>query len=172
MQKPSTWRELLGRIIADPQVRQHLAYELGVSSITLARWVTKEFKPRPQNLRQLLHVLPEHRQLLLELIVQEFEDFPTTADKDAAENVEQEIPSVFYMRVMRTRATLSRILRFSSICNLVLQQALGQLDPQRLGLAIIVARCTPPSDKNKIRSLRESVGRGSSPWKTDLEEEA
>ena len=172
MQEPPTWRELLGRIISDPQERQRIANELRISPVTLTRWVNKEFKPRLQNLRQLLNVLPEHRKMLLESITEEFPDFFASLVENEAEDAQQEIPSVFYTRVLRTRATLSTMLRFSSICNLVLLQALGQLDPHRLGLAIIVARCMPPSSENKIRSLRESAGRGTLPWKSDLEQEA
>lgn len=172
MQEPPTWRELLGNIITDPHERQRIANELGVNPITLIRWVNKESRPRPQNLRQLLNALPEHRSLLQELIAEEFEGFSSTAVENAAEDTLQEIPSVFYARVLRTRATISRMLRFSSICNLVLQQALVQLDPHRVGMAMIVARCMPPSRENKIRSLRESIGRGTSPWKPELESEA
>lgn len=172
MQEPPTWRELLGKIISDPHERQRIANELGVNPITLIRWVNKESKPRPQNLRQLLNALPEQRSLLQELIAEEFEGFSPTAVENAAEDTLQEIPSVFYTRVLRTRATISRMLRFSSICNLVLQQALVQLDPHRVGMAVIVARCMPPSRENKIRSLRESIGRGTSPWKPELEQEA
>src|SRR5437764_782575 len=157
MQEPPTWRELLGKIIADPHERQRIASELGVNPITLIRWVNKESKPRPQNLRQLLNALPEHQALLLELIAEEFEGFSPSTVENEAEDAQQEIPSVFYSRVLRTRAATAKVLRFSSICNLVLQQAPVQLDPHRLGMAILVARCIPPSRENRIRSLRESI---------------
>ena len=171
MQEPPSWRELLGKIIADTHERQRIANELGVNPITLIRWVNNESRPRPQNLRQLLNALPEHRALLLELMAEEFEGFSPSTE-NAAEDPQQEIPSVFYSRVLRTRATTARVLRFTSICNLVLQQALVQLDPHRVGIAVIVARCMPPSHENMIRSLRESIGRGTPPWKSELEHEA
>src|SRR5579884_3751850 len=151
MQEFPTWRDLLGRIITDPHERQRIANELGINPITLMRWVNNESKPRPQNLRQLLKALPEHHAILLELIGEEFEGFSSAAVENAGEDPRQEIPSVFYSRVLRTRATTARVLRFSSICNLVLQQALAQLDPHRVGMAVIVARCMPPSHENKIR---------------------
>ena len=172
MQESPTWRELLGRLIADTHERQRIANELGVNPITLVRWVNNESKPRPQNLRQLLKALPEHHTLLLELIGEEFEGFSTVAVENAGEDLRQEVPSVFYSRVLRTRATTATVLRFSSICNLVLQQAIAQLDPHRVGMAVIVARCMPPSQGNKIRSLRESIGRGTTPWKSELDQEA
>lgn len=75
MQEPPTWRELLGKIVADPHERERIANELGVNPITLVRWVNNESKPRTQHLRQLLNALPEYRARLLELIIEEFEDF-------------------------------------------------------------------------------------------------
>ena len=58
MQKPPTWRELLGSIIRDPQERQRIASDLGVRTITLMRWANGESNPRLQTLHQLLGVLP------------------------------------------------------------------------------------------------------------------
>jgi hypothetical protein len=168
MQEPRDWRELLGNIIRDPYEKQRLAQELGVRVITLTRWITRESDPRPQNLRHLLNVLPEHRDLLLELISEEFEDFSAAAVDDAS----KEIPSEFYARVFAARATTTQSLRFWSICNLILQQALGQLDPDRLGMAITVVRCMIPGNRGKIRSLRETVGQGTPPWTGDLEQQA
>jgi hypothetical protein len=54
MQELASWRELLGKIIADSHERQRIANMLGVNPITLTCWVNNESKPRPQNLRQLL----------------------------------------------------------------------------------------------------------------------
>jgi len=73
MQGLASWRELLGKIIADSQERQRIANKLGVNPITLTRWVSNKSKPRPQNLRQLLDALPEYHSRMLELIAIEFE---------------------------------------------------------------------------------------------------
>lgn len=168
MQEPQTWRELLGQIIEDPQKKQSIAEELGVRTITLTRWVNHESNPRPQNLRQLLAALPKYRDILLELISEEFDGFGDTIEEDSS----REIPAAFYSRVFDARATTSDTLRFWSITNLILQQALGQLDPGRLGMSIIVVRCMYPGQDKKIRSLRESVGMGTPPWNGNLEQSA
>jgi len=165
--EPQDWRELLGKIISDPAEKQRIAQELGVRTITLTRWVSRESDPRPQNLRRLLNVLPEHRELLLELISEEFEDFSAGVLEDSS----KDIPSEFYTRVFSARASINESLRFWSICTLILQQALGQLDPDRLGMAITVVRCMPPFNGGKIRCLRESVGQGTPPWSGDLEQQ-
>ena len=83
MDKPHTWRELLGKCINDSHERQQIASELGVNPMTLTRWVKHETDPHPQTLRRLLTVLPEHRNLLLELINEEFAGFSLTITGNA-----------------------------------------------------------------------------------------
>ncbi len=68
-----------------------------------------------------------------------------------------EVASVFYADVLRAYANLSGVLRFWAICNLVLRQAREQLDPQRQGIAVTIARCLPPRGGKKIRSLHECM---------------
>jgi len=167
MQEPSTWRELLGAIIQNPQERLRIAKELGVHPLTLTRWVNNESTPRQQNLRNLPNTIPEHRVILTELITKDIADFPPTSS-DEEEGTSEGVPFEFYERILRTRAILPRVLRFSSLTELILQQALVQFDPHRLGLSIIIARCMPPSPENQILSLRENVGRGTPPWESDL----
>jgi GAF domain len=172
MQEPLTWRDFLANIIQEPQERQRIANELGVNPVTLTRWVNKEATPRSQNIHRLLKALPQHRKALLELLSDEFDGFSAEAEEELTGDSLQEIPREFYVRVLRTRATIPKDLRFSSLCDLILQQALKQLDPQRLGMAIIIARYMPPSHEGKIRSLRESLGRGTAPWGSNLEQQA
>ncbi len=170
MQEPKSWRELLGAIIKDRQERQRIAHALGINPITLMRWVQNDSNPRPQYLSQLLDIIPEHRAQLIKLIPEEFEEFsaiPVVPDETSAE-----IPSNFYARIFRTAADLPSSLHFWSLCEAILRQALEQLDPRRLGMAIIVAQCMPPSSGGLIRSLREVVGRGTPPWNRELEHKA
>jgi len=172
MQKPPTWRELLGSIIRDPQERQRIASDLGVRTITLMRWANGESNPRLQTLHQLLGVLPHYRETFLELIHEEFPDFSELRDEESMQSQPALIPAEFYTRVLRTLANIPKVLRFASLGDLILQQALKHLDPHRLGLAIIVARCLSPLHEEKVRSLRESLGRGLPPWESDLEQHA
>jgi GAF domain-containing protein len=166
--EPQTWRELLGWIMSDPEERQRLVEELGMRTITLSHWATGDSDPRPQNLHRLLDALPRYRETLYDLIREEYPDFSDLDTDDSS----KEIPSEFYVRVFASLASNAPTLRFWSIGNLILQQALGQLDPDRLGMAVTVARCMPPSRGQKVRSLRESIGVGTSPWAGDLEQKA
>jgi transcriptional regulator with XRE-family HTH domain len=170
MDTSRAWRALLGKIIQDSQERQRIAAELGVHPVTLMRWVNAQSNPRAQNLQQLLNALPQYRSVLLELIQKEFTDFTTGMGNNWMET--PGIPHEFYMRVLHTCAVIPKEFLFSSVSNLILQQAIEQLDPQRLGMAIIVVRCMPPNSEHKVRSLREIVGRGTPPWERVLEQQA
>ncbi len=169
MLESETWRDLLKEIIKDPREKQRLLEVLGVKAITLARWINKESDPRPQNLRNLLNALPQYREQLFELIREEtgFEDFSNGILDDSS----KEIPSPFYVRLFAARASTTESMRFWSLSNMILQQAIGQLDPDRVGMGIIVVRCMTPSQvDNKVHSLRESVGVGTHPWSSNLEQ--
>jgi hypothetical protein len=171
MYEPETWRDLLKTILEDVQERQRLSEELGIRTVTLMRWANNQADPRPQNLRHLLAAVPQHREQLLELLSEEegFEDFPSEESGDAS----KEISDTFYTRVFRSRATTLENSRYWSICNMVLQQALGQLDAERLGMAINVVRCMPPTASDqKVHSLRESIGIGTPPWGGEREQKA
>jgi hypothetical protein len=162
------WREFLGGIISNATERDRIASEIGVHSVTLSRWVSGESSPRPHNMRQLLRAIPKQQRQQLQSLLEKISSDITDFDIDTSE---QEIPYKFIMEVLDARASIPDLLRFWSITRLVLQQALRQLDPERVGLAITVVRCMPPRD-NKIRSLREGVGLGTPPWGGDLEEKA
>jgi hypothetical protein len=170
METPSTWRELLATIIAEPQEKQRIASELGIHQITLVRWTTGDGRPRPQLLQKLLASLPAYREQLSLLIAEEFPDFSKSINAGEAET--NEIPSAFYSRVFRTIADLSPTLHFWTVCDLILRQLLEQLDPHRLGMFAILAQCMPPSSDGRVRSLREVVGRGTPPWSRELENKA
>jgi hypothetical protein len=171
MSEQRSWRDLLKVIINDTHERQRIASELGLNPITLVRWTTQDIDPRPQNLRRLLDVVPQYRDQLLELIRDEigFEEFSNAVLDDSSKN----IPSFFYMSVFSARAATNDSMRYRTTCNMVLQQALGQLDPDHTGMSITVVRCMPSYEGDaKIRSLRESLGQGTPPWQADLEQQA
>ena len=76
----------------------------------------------------------------------------------------QEIPSAFYERVLQAYTSNPPLLRSSSIRITIIQQMLGHLDPISAGLAVSVSVCMPPTADGVVRSLREDMGRGTSPW--------
>ncbi len=167
----SSWRDLLNSIVNSPREKQRVAEELGVQTITLNRWISGESIPRTHNLRQLLNALPLYRDQLADLIKQEpsFEDFTSSPQEDHLGDISPD----FYTKVFATRSSSTPNLRFWSMSNLILQQALLQIDPDRLGISIWIVLCMPPSGPNrKVRSLRETIGLGNPPWKGNLEQKA
>jgi hypothetical protein len=168
--EPEDWRELLSWITSDSVGMQRVIQELGVRDITIRRWIKGESEPRPQNLRRLVSALPEHRERLLELFSEAFEDFSELSFSEASH---QEIPAKFYVQIFQMRGTISPTQRYWSIANAVISQALSQLDPENLGMAITVVRCMVSERyKPKVVSLRESVGQATSPWPGNLEQQA
>jgi transcriptional regulator with XRE-family HTH domain len=168
----STWRELLERIIQDTQEKQRIARELGVSIVTLTRWTHNVTNPRMSSLHSLLEILPQYRNQLRPLILNEFPDFMNATVDDIQDEAEPFIPSTFYSRVFDAYTTTPLLQRFWTISNLILQQALEQLDPHQSGMAIIIVQCMPPWDDQKIYSLRERAGHGTRPWSMNLEQHA
>lgn len=161
MQEPRRWRELLSVLISDPKEKHRLANALGVHPFTLMHWVYGESSPQPQDLGLLYLSLPQHQQVLAPYITEALEYMM---------HGDAEIPSGgFYERISRVRVMTPDAIRFWSLCSLILQQALMQLDPHRQGLALRVMRCMPPHANGKICSLREVMGKGTGPWHDDVE---
>jgi GAF domain len=172
---PQTWRNLLGNLIENRGDRQRLADVSGLREETLQRWAHLEADPRPATLQALLAAVPEHRSRLLELILVEFPSFTYSVQSEdvfprrrAGSYPRKGIPPAFYDRVLYTYATTLDGLRFWTMCNLVLQQALIQLDPERLGMSISVAQCMPTAAGERVHCLWERVEVGTPPWRGDL----
>ena len=165
-EKIYAWRTLLGRVVNDPHERQRIARMIGINNVTLTRWATDKSNPRMESLHRLVQALPTYRLQFLELIPEEFPEFLT--EDTTVEEVAQEIPSAFYERVLQAYASNPPLLRSSSIRITIIQQMLGQLDPVPTGLAVSVSVCMPPTSEGVVRSLREDMGRGTSPWHSHL----
>jgi len=75
----------------------------------------------------------------------------------------EKISSQFYARVLHVVTATAPELRYETICKLILQQAIQQLDPLGLGMAITVIVCTEPPSERNVHSLRVSIGQGTLP---------
>jgi hypothetical protein len=173
MEQAGDWRELLRVYIASPQERQRIANALGVRPITLTRWANGESLPRQRSLHQLIAAFPpSDRATFIVLLERDMPGFGAGLVEELEEPAEMvDIPVEFYRRVLQTRATVPWSLNRSSLCDLILQQALKHLDPHRLGLGISIARCLPPANDEPVRSLLVDMGRGSAPWESNMEGE-
>src|SRR4051812_21488298 len=168
-QEPSTWQEFLGQFIATSQERERLATAVRVRSITLQRWAEGSSRPRHENIRMLLKSLPRSRYpLFLRLLLV---DFPELAQEELPEDhFLQTLPTEFYRRAMSNLALTPQPMYRQAMQDLILQQALEHLDPDRHGLSIALAVCVPPRPGEKVRSLREVGGLANPPWPRNLPE--
>ena len=161
------WSIVLQGVIKSPSERQRLSAALGVTSMTLSRWASGESKPQRSHLIHLVQVVhPNQRQELLDAL----EDLYPAIQNWVNEVPSQQISPEFFAHVLNIRTTTTENLRFWRISDEVLKQALLQLDPNHLGMAVMLIQCMPPSPiDGKIRSLRERTGKGTPPWTADLE---
>jgi hypothetical protein len=172
MQEAQSWRELLKVITRDTGEKQRLVSTLGITPLTLTRWINGNSDPRPQNIRQLLNALPQHRTQLYELLKKEpgLIDFMRVS---AQAEIPRSIPIDFYTHVLGLHASTNRHARFWTLSSAILQQLLQHLDKEQHGLYTAIVRCMPPSrPRQKVRSLRESIGFGSTPWTENVEQHA
>lgn len=160
-------RELLGKSFSDPSNRARIL-QTGISNSTINRWINGESEPRAANVRMILEKCdPEYQALLTPLIETLWPTVIAKKEAHAPSFFLATIPSAFYSRVHMTLAETPDSLRYLSICHLVLQQALQQLDPERNGIEITIIHCVPPTPKSqKVSCLRESVALSSKAFPT------
>lgn len=162
---PSTWRELLAKLTERPAERQRIADALGVSTFTITRWVEGKAEPRIQNLKRLPEVFPAYQEQFSELIQAELAPNLPLLPVPTVSHPEHEIGSEHFAQILSIYATVSGPFRAWSIRNLILQQAIEQLDPNLTGMEIALIQCvTPAKREQQVRSLYECMGTASPPW--------
>lgn len=162
------WFEILRDIIKSPAERQRLSTSLGVTTMTLTRWANGESKPQKSHLLNLVQVIhPNQRFIIIDALQEIYPELQSLLNEGSSD---EKIPSDFFSQVLNIRTTTTDSLRFWRISEVVLKQALLQLDPNQLGMSVKLIQCMPPSAPGeKVRSLRERTGKGTPPWTADLE---
>jgi transcriptional regulator with XRE-family HTH domain len=172
MQEPRLWREFLGTLLADPREKERVAKAMGIHPITLSRWVSGDANPGREYIQALLNALPEQREEIFKLIMQEeIESVEAGFGPDEwPGSGRRHISAVFYEQVLNSSITVSADLRFFSLASMIVQQALSHLDLRRQGMAISIIQCMPPirnAGVERVRSLRAVLGVGTPPWDGD-----
>ncbi len=163
--EPPAWSVVLQNIIKSTAERKRLASALGMSDMTLIRWANGESNPQRPHLIHLIQVLqPRHREDMITALEEYYPEIHSWLKGDVTETIAPE----FFAQVLSVRTMTTESLRFWRISDMVLKQALLQLDPNNIGMAIKLIQCMPPKD-GKIRSIRECAGKGTPPWTADLE---
>jgi hypothetical protein len=149
-----SWRAILKHITRPMGERQRLVKTLDIVPMTLNRWLNGESLPHKGHILRLLHVVnPSLREELMDALEI---DFPEIRLLFENEGVEQ-LSSALFTELLNLRATTPRSLLFHRMSNAVLDKAILLLDPHRLGMAITIARCMPPTPahNDKVYSLKE-----------------
>ena len=159
------WTDILQTIIREPEEQQRLAVLLGITSDTLGYWASGKITPPLSQLTRLVRIVkPQVREELLGALTVLYPDIARSLRSAGSDR----IPASFFADVLSARTTTTESLGFWRLSEMVLKQALDQLDPNGLGLVISVVQCMPPVD-GEIRSLRESIGKGTLPWSANLD---
>lgn len=156
----SNWRELLALVLRNPREKQQLLEELNVKLITLTRWINGQTEPRQQNLQQLMKVLTRYWDRLPDLLKDAEKVGHLSHLLTSDEQVTSAIPSELYSLVLAARAYAPANQRFWTIANMILRQAMEQLDASDQDVAMWITRCMHNDNEevNKIRSLYVTLG--------------
>lgn len=156
----SNWRELLALVLRNPREKQQLLEELNVRLITLTRWINGQTEPRQQNLQQLMKVLTRYYDRLPDLLKDGEKASNLLHLPGSDEQVTSAIPSELYGMVLAARAYAPANQRFWTIANMILRQAMEQLDAPDQAVAMWITRCMHNDNEEvkKIRSLYITLG--------------
>lgn len=167
------WRFYLDEIVRrrTAKEKQHLYAAVGVSRTTFQRWRTGENIPDAAHIYLLMNAVTEEERDHLHMLMLDDPKVRSLLPTDAAlleGRLADRIPLEVYEEVLRIgRDTPDR---FWLLCSTILSHALSQLEthPALTGVEIEVARCMPPREDGKIRSMRAYASLGSPPWRRDL----
>jgi hypothetical protein len=164
---PQTWQELLRQLIENPKEKKRIASLANIQAITLSRWIKGMSMPSVEKMRSLLKVIPQSCfHTFMQLISA---DFPTLVpDHTASQSMSLELPSEFYVHVLKTYATTLPHLCPQVLQDLILQRMINHFDSGCPDLAIRIARCFWHQTENKVRSLQVVRGVGRSSRSRDL----
>jgi hypothetical protein len=171
------WRQIIEGVIADPKELRRLALQTETSPTTFQRWVAGS-TPRTGTLLKFLERLPDARREELFSALQEAGLLAAQVavpgrmpEKEGEELPLAVIPSAFYSLALQALETSPDSLRYLTFCQLILREAIKQLDHERAGFCLTVVQCSPPTlETGKIHSLRERIQIGSAPWENRLME--
>jgi transcriptional regulator with XRE-family HTH domain len=150
------FRAYLKELLQDANVKKQIEQRTDISARTLARWVSGETEePDRKRLSSLLQALPQYREPLLEAINKAIPEFSAPLI-DTTSSILEDLPLDFWIRLLETNANIPQNLHFSSIVNLIFLQLQATIDPDRLGVELIVEQCSPPASHDQpVRSLRQ-----------------
>ncbi|HLG77961.1 MAG TPA: helix-turn-helix transcriptional regulator [Ktedonobacteraceae bacterium] len=168
---PSSWRAILAHAIANTQERARIARIVGVSPVTLVRWVKGERKPHAQLLARLPVALPQLAQELRssspDLVDDPFSRPPSDQLENRIRDVHDLLQSL-YIEVVQILAEVSADQSFWKVSSCIARKVLAVLDAEQRGMIFMVLSATPPEAEGPVRSLYLRQAQGTPPWVGDV----
>jgi hypothetical protein len=168
-----TWRTYLDEIVRHKSSaeKKRLYEAVQVTRTAFQRWRNGENLPDAAHVSLLLNALPDEERERLQVLMMDDPKARALLPSDVllrSSGPADRIPLEVYEEVLRLgRETPDR---FWLLCSVMFSHALSQIEthPEQTGVEISVARCMPPQNDGKIRSLRAYVGQGTPPWRRDF----
>jgi hypothetical protein len=152
----SAFRQLLKELLQDAATKKLVEQRTDISPRTLVRWASGETEePERKRLVSLLHALPQYHEALFAAITKAIPDFEGSLI-DPAKSLVEELPLDFWIRLLETNAYTPANLHFMSVVQLIFLQLQSTIDPERLGIQLMLVQCSPPRSSDlPVRSLRK-----------------
>jgi hypothetical protein len=153
----SEFRALLKSLLQDATAKKLIEQRADISTRTLARWASGETgEPDKKHLSRLVQALPHYRDALLAVIVKAIPDFDVSLVDSTRYQIEY-LPHEF-CHLLEINANTPKNLHFSAIVRHVFLQLQSSVDPERIGVRLIIAQCSSLGGPDQaIRSLRQVV---------------
>ncbi|MBV9689925.1 MAG: hypothetical protein JO202_09460 [Ktedonobacteraceae bacterium] len=153
MNDTSCWRDVLATLIKERRAREHLAQQIGVNPVTLARWIQKDSRPRLESLTRLLNAVPApYAGPLRTSIAREFPTLVPSLSLPARKPA-GELPAAFYRQLFKLLSGYSVPISYIAITDFVLAELIKLMNGEEDGLLVVVLQCLAPQQPPFVRSL-------------------
>jgi len=168
LQPLPSWRDLLGSL--NVEEKRRIIKALGIQEKTWERWIRGDTAlPHLDRIRELLRVLPTNTQAQFLASLERDPKFAKYEIDQLIPAQRQDISSTFYSHILEANVVTPEPLRFMTLCQLVLLEMVGHLDPDRNGIYVALLKCTPPVSGQPVRTLSQYLALGTPPWSTVLQ---
>lgn len=148
----SRWRVVLRTyVVRNPEGKENVAHELGVSVRTIDRWIAKSSTTDPErrHIAKLARAIPGHEE---EMELSLKRDYPDAFEQVVGDKIM--IPSPFYDRPLESLAMSASNLSRPDIRQTVMKQMVRHLDPNEVGLMVLFVQCVKPVEPDgRVNSL-------------------
>jgi GAF domain len=168
LQQLPSWRDLLSSL--EVEEKRRIIKALGIQEKTWERWVRGNTAlPHLGRIRELLRVLPTNTQAQFLACLERDPKFAKYEIDQLIPAKRRDISSTFYSHFLEANVVTPEPLRFMTLCQLILIEMVGHLDPDSCGIYVAILRCTPPVSDQSVRTQSQYLALGTPPWSKVLQ---